>query len=782
MKSILPVLGFVFTAALGHAQVPAPQTLDAGSAPFRRVATFPVFQNTSVAIDTVAEIVSATDDGMTLVYTDGVAQKLGFVDISNPAAPQPAGAIDLPGEPTSVTVRGPHALVCVNSSANFINTSGELLVVDIATQTILTSIPLGGQPDAIALSPDKRYAAVAIENERDEDAGDGYPPQAPAGFLQIIDCVGAPTAWTTRPVSLIGIPTLYPTDPEPEFVDINARNIAVVTMQENNHVALVNLVTGQVIGGFSCGAIDLDLIDATEDDLINQVESLKGVPREPDAVAWTSTTTFVTANEGDLDGGSRGFTTWRVGGAPLFDTGNTLEHHITRVGHYPESRSENKGNEAEGVDYGQFGSERFFFIASERSNTVSVYQIPGNGPAAEASPILRQVLSTGVGPEGVLAIPSRNLLVVAAEEDNRGDKIRSSLTIFERSQSGNYPTIVSANRANGTPIPWSALSGLDVSPNNADQLFTVHDSYYRQSRFFTISAASSPMTVRSETVLVDATGQLKSALDALKASLPSTAIADFDVDAIVESDGTVNLDLEGITALADGTLWVVSEGKGNLASGVSDPNDRPFESPNMALHLDASGLILDAVLLPQSVIENQLRFGFEGCAVQDGALFVVFQREWKKAGDQAGLVRVGRYDPTTQAWSFAHYPIDTPTSPNGGWVGLSDLVALGNGQFAVVERDDQGGTDAMIKRIYTFDVTGVAFVDETQVANFAVLTKTLKIDLLAAGVYAPFGCAIPEKIEGLTVLPNGTALIVNDNDGVDDNNGETLMVQLPGLF
>lgn len=789
MKSILPVLGFALTATLGHAQVSvsqptvsATQALDAGSAPFRRVATFPVFQNTSVDIDTVAEIVAATDDGMTLVYTDGVAQKLGFIDISNPAAPQPAGAMDLPGEPTSVTVRGPHALVCVNNSANFINTAGDLLVVDIATQTIVTTIALGGQPDAIALSPDKRFAAIAIENERDEDLGDGYPPQAPAGFLQIVDCFGAPSAWATRQVSLVGLSTLYPTDPEPEFVDINARNIAVVTMQENNYVALVNLVTGQVIGGFDCGAIDLDLVDATEDDLINQVESLKGVLREPDAVTWTSTTTFVTANEGDLDGGSRGFTTWRVGGTALFDTGNTLEHHIARVGHYPESRSENKGNEAEGVDYGQFGTDRFFFVASERSNTVSVYQIPGNGPAAEANPFLRQVLSTGVGPEGVLAIPSRNLLVVAAEEDNRGDKIRSSITIFERSAAANYPTVISASRANGTPIPWSALSGLDVNPNNASQLFTVHDSYYRQSRFFTMSAVGSPMLVRAETVIVDVAGKLKSALDALKASLPASAVADFDVDAIVETDGTVNLDLEGITALEDGTLWVVSEGTGNLASGVSDPSDRPFESPNLALHLDAAGAILDVVLLPQAVIENQLRFGFEGCAVQDGALFVVFQREWKKAGDSTGFVRVGRYDLTTQTWSFAHYGIDTPTSPNGGWVGLSDLVALGNGQFAVVERDDQAGTDATIKRIYTFDVTGVTFLDETQVASFPVLSKTLKLDILAAGVYAPFGCSIPEKIEGLTVLPNGTALIVNDNDGVDDNNGETLMVQLPGLF
>jgi hypothetical protein len=29
---------------------------------------------------------------------------------------------------------------------------------------------------------------------------------------------------------------LYPTDPEPEYVSINDNNVAVVTLQENNHI------------------------------------------------------------------------------------------------------------------------------------------------------------------------------------------------------------------------------------------------------------------------------------------------------------------------------------------------------------------------------------------------------------------------------------------------------------------------------------------------------------------------------------------------------------------
>ena len=38
-----------------------------------------------------------------------------------------------------------------------------------------------------------------------------------------------------------------------------------------------------------------------------------------------------------------------------------------------------------------------------------------------------------------------------------------------------------------------------------------------------------------------------------------------------------------------------------------------------------------------------------------------------------------------------------------------------------------------------------------------------------------------EKIEGFAVLANGDALLVNDNDGVDENNGETWLFNLGKL-
>ena len=165
---------------------------------FNRIAAFPVCKNTDCFdndIVTVAEIVAADEDGKTLIYTDGPGEQIGFVDIRNPNSPQASGVVPVGGEPTSVAVKGRYALVGVNTSSDFVNPSGKLSVIDIKQRTIVTEIDLAGQPDSVSVSPSGRYAAIAIENERDEDLGDGEPPQAPGGFLVIVDIKGNPGKW-----------------------------------------------------------------------------------------------------------------------------------------------------------------------------------------------------------------------------------------------------------------------------------------------------------------------------------------------------------------------------------------------------------------------------------------------------------------------------------------------------------------------------------------------------------------------------------------------------------
>ena len=740
---------------------------------FNRIATFPVCSqldaDCNTDTETAAEIVAASSDGMTLIYTDSPAEQLGFVDIRNPESPLALGVLALSGEPTSVAVKDGYALVGVNTSADFVNVSGELAVVDIATRTLITTLTLAGQPDSVAVSPDGAYAAVVIENERDEDLGDGAPPQAPAGTFNIVKLSGEPASWTVSSVDLTCLADLYPGDPEPEYVDINSDNIAVVTLQENNYIVLVNLADGSIVNHFSAGTVDLTQIDATEEDpaLIMQTESLSAVPREPDGVAWIDTEYFATADEGDLDGGSRGFTIFNTNGDVVYSSGSDLEHMTARIGHYPDARSENKGNEPENAEVGTYGDDRYLFINSERSSLVFVYDA-----ADPTKPVFKQALPAATGPEGALAIPSRNLLVVASEADDRGDKMRSAVNIYQyNSQAATYPSIESVNRLDGTPIPWAALSGLSNDPQNPDLLYAVEDSFYQKNRIFTLDVSESPAKLVAEMRITD--------INEVFTSFPSVNLTDISVDddhatradvfdqvdkdLMINDDKTVNIDPEGIAKATDGGFWVVSEGAGTVGDA-----DRPVNSLNFIFKTDPNGVIEDVISLPAALNDVQLRFGFEGVAEYNSNVYVAFQRVWP--GDDN--VRIGIYDTVSETWSFLFYPLETPASQNGGWVGLSDLTALGNGEFLVVERDNQGGPDAAIKRLYKFDVTGLA--------ADAIVTKTLVRDLMDN--LAETGGLTPEKIEGSAVMANGDVYIVNDNDGVDDNSGETRLINLGNII
>ena len=89
-------------------------------------------------------------------------------------------------------------------------------------------------------------------------------------------------------------------DPEPEFVDINDIGETVLTLQENNHIAVVDQV-GKIISHFSSGATDLEKIDALDERgalIFNG--SQKNRLREPDGIQWLNNDLFVIDNEGDM--------------------------------------------------------------------------------------------------------------------------------------------------------------------------------------------------------------------------------------------------------------------------------------------------------------------------------------------------------------------------------------------------------------------------------------------------------------------------------------------------
>jgi hypothetical protein len=712
---------------------------------------------------TSAEIVDLTPDGRTLVYTDAFTSRLGFVDVSNPSAPAPLGALDLPGSPTSVAIHRGWALVAIVTSADpdgagplnaFDAPDGSLVVVDLATRTIVRTIALGGQPDSIAVSPNGgRYAAIVIENERDEDENDGLLPQLPAGSLKVLDLGGQPGAWGLRTVALTGLATIAPSDPEPEFVDINRRDEAVVSLQENNHLVIVDLRRAKVIRHFSAGTTSVKGVDATEEKigpqdagLIELADSLEDRRREPDAVAWIDDDSFATANEGDyadadgIEGGSRSFTIFSAKGKVEFEAGNSLEYEAVRAGHFPEARAANKGIEPEGLEVGRFGGRTYLFVAAERADIVGVYDVSGDRPR------LVQLLPTGIGPEG-LKFTRDGLLAVTAETDGADDGFlaRPLITLFEAGANTDwhYPQIVSATER-GKPIPWVALSGLSGDPADRDTLWGVSDSYLAQAWLYKIDVSHAPAVIR-ERIRVGGTDVLQQ------------VFGDYD--------------LEGVAARPEGGFWFASEGRTNAGSS----------RPNLVLRADASGTVIGAYPLPAALVATANSSGFEGVTVTGTAaagnevVWVAIQRPW--TGDPVDRVKIGRLDVATGTWTFALYPLDAAPAVPGAVVGLSEITALPDGTFAIIERDNQLGQLAQVKRIYGVDPSSVAFAAFG--APLPTLAKTLlrdvHPDLDAASI------SVPDKVEGLGLTSDQRVFIVTDNDGVDENYGETVFVGLGSL-
>ena len=418
----------LLAASLGGCAVQSatgPSRMSAASTElFSQAAEWPVVTNDS---SKAAEILAASEDEQTLLYTDSPAELLGFVDISDPTNPSGQGVLPLGGEPTSVAVRDGYALVAVNTSESYANPSGHVAVVDMASRQIVSSCDVGGQPDSVAVSADGAFLVVAVENERDEDLNDGALPQYPAGHVAIFDLKsdGTPANCdAARIVDVTGLAEVGSDDPEPEYVSINGNNVAAVTLQENNHVVLIDLASGEIAGDFSTGTVDLENVDLTADGTVSLTESAEDVPREPDAVAWIDESRLVTANEGDYEGGGRSFTVFDPSGAVMWDSGSETERVAAEAERYPDKRSPKKGTEPETVAVGNFGGEKLVFVALERGNSLLVYKADGNQLS------FQQLLATGVGPEGVLPLPERDLVVVANEADP-DEGLPSTINIFQ---------------------------------------------------------------------------------------------------------------------------------------------------------------------------------------------------------------------------------------------------------------------------------------------------------------------------------------------------------------
>ena len=188
-----------------------------------------------------------------------------MIDINAPRNPKALGNIKMPGEPTAVSVIGDTSFVAVNTSESYKNPSGKVHAINLKSQKEINRCELWGQPDSTASSADGSFISIAIVNERDEDLQNGRIPQMPARNLVMTSIGdGSLVCGSMNWVNMTGLVSIGTEDPEPEFVDINDIGETVLTLQENNHIAVVDQ-DGKIISHFSAGTTDLEKIDALDE-------------------------------------------------------------------------------------------------------------------------------------------------------------------------------------------------------------------------------------------------------------------------------------------------------------------------------------------------------------------------------------------------------------------------------------------------------------------------------------------------------------------------------------
>lgn len=731
---------------------------------FERTATFPVYENRPDGEDkstpTVAEISTVSKDGKTLIHTDALAQRIGFIDISNPNAPQGLGTLDLKAqghakdEPTSVAVYGDYLLVVIDETGgDFANPKGRVDIVRVSDRTRVSSIDLKGQPDSIAISPagapGKPKAAIAMENQRNEELNDGNLPQLPTGFVQTIDLSGEPKDWKATPIRFedesgqlldivkkAGLDT--PEDLEPEYVSINGKNQLAVTLQENNGVAIIDLQTNRITNVFSAGSAEVKGVDTQSDKIINPTDSLPETPREPDAISWIDDNHVATANEGDWKGGTRGWTVFDTNGKITWDAGNSVENLAIRHGLHNNKRAKKKGVEIEGIATAKMNGTTYAFVGSERSNFVTVYNV--NDPA---NPQFVQMLFTTNGPEGILPIPERNMLAVSSEVDEPENGVRSAVTLYRLGGKESQPSIVSADEGDA-PIGWGALGALAADPEDANRLYAASDSAFANGWVYTIDSSKQPAVITERRA--------------------------------VKRDGAPaeDLDIEGISVAADGGFWLASEGKKG--------------KDNRLFHTDKDLNITSTIELPADVAEHIGKWGLEGVTSTKDAngveqLFVAVQRPlWKdpeakklEAAEGENTTRIGKYDTKTKTWQWFGYELEKPAG-KGDWMGLSEITALDDKHLLVIERDKLNGPDAKTKRVMKVTLPEGAGAGENALP---MVKKELAVDVLPK-LRATNGWT-QEKLEGFTIAADGQMYAVTDNDALDDATGETVFLRLGKL-
>jgi hypothetical protein len=252
------------------------------------------------------------------VVTNAGSTRIDVVDLTNPAAPLPAGYIDISpygGGVNSVSVSEGKVAAAVEGFQKTDN--GKVVVFKTADYSFVKEVTVGALPDMITYSRDGKYILTANEGE----PNDAYTID-PVGSVSIIS-VGSYSATTldfsgfaaqagalkAKGLRIFGPNASFAQDIEPEYLTIDENSkYAWVTLQENNGIAKIDIRAKKILSIFPLGFKNYNAepnsIDPSDRDnaIVPAKWPVNGM-YQPDAIALyedRGTPYLFTANEGDV--------------------------------------------------------------------------------------------------------------------------------------------------------------------------------------------------------------------------------------------------------------------------------------------------------------------------------------------------------------------------------------------------------------------------------------------------------------------------------------------------
>ncbi|OYD91983.1 phytase [Nostoc sp. 'Peltigera membranacea cyanobiont' 210A] len=256
-----------------------------------------------------------------------------------------------------------------------------------------------------------------------------------------------------------------------------------------------------------------------------------------------------------------------------------------------------------------------------------------------------------------------------------------------------------------------------------------------------------------------------------------------DLDNNVLANDPLGADLEGIVIAENGDYWLVDEYRPAIYH--FDTNGKLIDrfipqGTATAPNPDQSAGTFGSEVLPAVYAQRRNNRGFEAVALEGNKLYAFIQSPIDNpdvandATSKASLnLRILEFDIVSKQVT-GEYLYRLEGLPGTDKIG--DAVSLGNGKFAVVERDDNG-TSAGNKLIYQIDLAGATNINNP--ANFTLpVGKTIEqltsAELATANITpvskslianaAQLGYTGVEKLEGLALVAPNTLALINDND------------------